>query len=78
MNHIPTQAAAAQQSATDRLRHIQDRVRSVQRGISFSEGRLLDFDSAEDLQRTLNSAMRDLEQLTLTVAVMQRKGGSNG
>ncbi len=37
------------------------------------EGRFLDFETADMLQRTLSSAARHLEELTLQVACLERK-----
>ena len=67
------QPAPAQPSARERLEQVRNRLRSVSRNITISEGRLLDFDSAEDMQRTISSVMRDLEALQLTFSVMERK-----
>jgi hypothetical protein len=37
------------------------------------EGRFLDYETADMLQRTLSTAARNLEELTITLAVMERK-----
>ncbi len=37
------------------------------------EGRFLDYETADALQRTLVSAARHLEELTITLACMERK-----
>ncbi len=39
------------------------------------EGRFLDFETADALQRTLFDASRNLQELTLQVAVMERRAG---
>jgi hypothetical protein len=59
--------------ATQRLEHARQRVRFAQRSVAANEGRLLDFETAEDINRALVAVARDLEALTLTVAVMQRR-----
>jgi len=46
---------------------------NVSRDVQVTEGRLLDFETADAMQRTLNATMRELEELTLTVAVMERR-----
>ncbi len=69
--YFEVQAEREQPAA--RLESVRASLRSVSRNITISEGRLLDFDSAEDMQRTLNGVMRELEALQLAVSVMQRK-----
>ena len=56
-----------------RLEQVRSRIRSVSRNITIAEGRLLDFESAEDMERTLSTALRELKSLQITVAVMSRK-----
>jgi hypothetical protein len=69
-----TQHAPAQKpDASQRLEHARQRVRFAQASVAASEGRLLDFETAEDINRALVAVARDLEALTLTVAVMQRR-----
>ncbi len=46
---------------------------AVARQVSFTEGRLLDFETADEITRALDSAARDMEALALTVAVMERR-----
>lgn len=62
--------------ATQQLESARSRVRAVQRDIQIAEGRFLDFDTAEEISRTLSTIMRDLEAVQLQVAVMSRKGGT--
>ncbi|MBA3320117.1 MAG: hypothetical protein H0T45_01545 [Pyrinomonadaceae bacterium] len=38
-----------------------------------AEGRWLDYATADEMQRALHATLRDLEQLTLTLAVMERQ-----
>ncbi len=53
--------------------HKLERVRGVTRAVQVTEGRLLDFDAADDIMRALHTAARELEELTVTFAVMQRR-----
>ncbi len=45
------------------------------RAVEVTEGRLLDFDTADDIHRALGAATRELEELAVTFAVLSRKGG---
>ncbi len=56
-----------------KLEQVRARVRVVTRAVQTTEGRLLDFDTADDIMRALHTAARELEELTVTVAVMQRR-----
>ena len=72
--HEAQKVPEQQPSATQRLEQTRRRMKAVLRHVEFHEGRLLDFHSAQDMTQTLIAALRDLEALQLTVAVMQRKG----
>ena len=61
------------QTPARKLERVRERVRVVTRAVQVTEGRLLDFDTADDIMRALHTAARELEELTLTVAVMQRR-----
>ncbi len=61
------------QAPARKLERVRERVRVVTRAVQVTEGRLLDFDTADDIMRALHTAARELEELTLTIAVMQRK-----
>ena len=65
---------APKPDATHRLQHARQRLRFALRSVIVNEGRLLDFETAEEIGRALVAASRDLEELTLQVAVMARKG----
>ena len=56
-----------------KLERVRGRVRTVTRAVQTTEGRLLDFDTADDIMRALHTAARELEELIVTVAVMQRR-----
>jgi hypothetical protein len=61
------------QTPARKLERVRERVRVVTRAVQVTEGRLLDFDTAEDIMRALHTAARELEELTVTIAVMQRR-----
>jgi hypothetical protein len=61
------------QTPAQKLERVRVRVRTVTRAVQTTEGRLLDFDTADDIIRALHTAARELEELTVTVAVMQRR-----
>ncbi len=64
------------QTPAQKLERVRGRVRTVTRAVQVTEGRLLDFDTADDIMRALHTAARELEELTLTIAVMSRRGGA--
>ncbi len=61
--------------ATAKLERARLALRGVARDVQVTEGRLLDFETADAMQRTLHATLRTLEELTLTVAVMERRIG---
>ena len=61
------------QTPARKLERVRERVRVVTRAVQVTEGRLLDVDTADDIMRALHTAARELEELTLTIAVMQRR-----
>lgn len=62
------------QTPAHKLERVRERVRTVTRAVQTTEGRLLDFDTADDICRALHTAARELEELTITLAVMERNG----
>ena len=62
------------QTPAQKLERVRERVRTVTRAVQTTEGRLLDFDTADDIMRALHTAARELEELTITLAVMERNG----
>ncbi len=72
------QADAPSREATlkTKLEAVRVQLRLVQRDVQATEGRLLDFGTAEMLQRSLHHSIRQLEAVTLSVAIIERKGGS--
>ncbi len=61
------------QTPARKLERVRERVRVVTRAVQTTEGRLLDFDTADDIMRALHTVARELEELTVTFAVMQRR-----
>ena len=62
---------AQKPSASQKLEHVRNRVRFALRA---AEEGPLTVAAADDIARSLTGAMRDLEELTLQVAVLTRKG----
>jgi hypothetical protein len=60
------------QTPARKLEQVRERVRTVTRAVQTTEGRLLDFDTADDIMRALHTVARELEELTLHLAVMSR------
>jgi hypothetical protein len=60
------------QTPARKLERVRERVRVVTRAVQVTEGRLLDFDTADDIMRALHTVARELEELTLHLAVMSR------
>jgi 3-dehydroquinate synthase class II len=60
-------------ATVEKLERARVALRTVSRDVQVTEGRLLDFETADEMQRTLNACLRELEELTLTVAVMERR-----
>jgi len=61
--------------ATAKLERARASLRNVSRDVQVTEGRLLDFETADAMQRALCATLRTLEELTITVAVMERRLG---
>jgi hypothetical protein len=70
---MKTNTTTTTQTPARKLEQVRERVRTVTRAVQTTEGRLLDFDTADDIMRALHTAARELEELTVTVAVMQRR-----
>jgi len=61
------------ETLTAKLERTRAEVRRAIVDVQAVEGRFLDFDAAEAIQRALFDAARNLQELTLQVAVMERK-----
>ncbi len=70
---MKTNTTTTTQTPARKLERVRERVRTVTRAVQTTEGRLLDFDTADDIMRALHTAARELEELTVTFAVMQRR-----
>ncbi len=68
-------AETQEKTPAQKLAGVRERVRIVTHAVQVTEGRLLDFDTADDIMRALSTAARELEELTLTLAVMQLRKG---
>ena len=66
-------APAQKPGASQKLEHARQRIRFAQRSVTATEGRLLDYETAEEISRALVAASRDLEQLLIQVSVMERR-----
>ena len=64
-------AETQERTPAQKLAGVRERVRIVTHAVQVTEGRLLDFDTADDIMRALSTAARELEELTITLAVMQ-------
>ena len=62
-------------ATVEKLERARASLRNVSRDVQVIEGRLLDFETADAMQRALCAALRTLEELTITVAVMERRLG---
>jgi hypothetical protein len=56
-----------------KLQRARESVRAASRDVQVTEGRLLDFNTAEGIMRALATALRELDGLAITVAVLSRK-----
>ena len=56
-----------------RCQRVRRSLRSVRRDVEIYEGRLLDCATAEEMQRTLAAAVRELDALTCALAVRERQ-----
>jgi len=61
------------EAPAQKLERARTQIKRVARDVQTTEGRLLDYETADEMQRALHATLRELEQLTLTLAVMQRQ-----
>ena len=64
------------ESITRKLERTRAEVRRAITDVQASEGRFLDYATADAIQRAMLSAARNLQELTVQVAVMERKARS--
>jgi hypothetical protein len=63
---------AENDSPTRRLEQARAQLRRAIADVQATEGRFLDYETADAIQRTLAAAARNLKELTITLAVMER------
>ena len=68
--------AARQEPATAKLETARKQITGALAALIPVEGRMLDFDTAEEIYRQLSSAQRELKELAVAVAVMERRVGA--
>jgi hypothetical protein len=61
------------ESITRKIERTRAEVRRAITDVQAVEGRFLDFSTADEINRTLAAAARNLQELTLQVAVLERK-----
>jgi hypothetical protein len=54
-----------ERTPTQKLEHVRASLRAVARNVQSIEGRLLDFETADEMQRTLHASLSMLEELTV-------------
>jgi hypothetical protein len=64
---------AENDSPTCKLEQARAQLRHAISDVQATEGRFLDFETAESITRALDAASRHLKELTITLAVMERK-----
>ncbi len=62
---------AQESTSTQKLEHVRASLRAVARNVQSTEGRLLDFETADEIQRNLHASLCMLEELSL--ALIQRR-----
>ena len=61
------------EAPAQQLERARTQIKRVARDVQTTEGRLLDYETADGMQRALHATLRELEQLTLTLAVRERQ-----
>ena len=70
---LTNQCVGTQEIASaQKLERVRASLRTVARTVQFTEGRLLDFETADEMQRTLHASLLELEELTLAATIMER------
>ncbi len=70
---LAEKATRVENSLTQKIERTRAEVRRAITDVQVVEGRFLDFETADSLQRTLVSAARNLQELTVSVTVLERK-----
>lgn len=72
---MPPSSSIPRQSETRiRLESARKTIRHAQRTIQIHEGRLLDYETSDGLWQALQTAVKEIESVTLSMAVMERRG----
>ncbi len=61
------------EAPAQKLERARTQIKRVARDVQVTEGRLLDYETADEMQRALQATLRDLDALTITLAVMERR-----
>jgi hypothetical protein len=72
---LTTIVKSAPETIARKIERTRAEVRRACADVQAVEGRFLDYETADMLQRTLSSAARNLQELTVQVAVMERRAG---
>jgi hypothetical protein len=64
---------AEQNAPARKIEAARNLLRIASLNVAATEGRLLDFTTADEIKRTLLAAARHLEELTITFACMERR-----
>ncbi len=70
---LTTMVVSAPENIMRKIERTRAEVRRAITDVQAVEGRFLDYETADALQRALSTAARHLEELTLQVAVLERK-----
>jgi hypothetical protein len=72
----PAQSATREATLKQKLEAVRTSLRLIGRDIQATEGRLLDFSTAETIARSLHHITRQLDAIAVAVAVLERKEGA--
>ena len=61
------------EAPAQQLERARTQIKRVARDVQTTEGRLLDYTTADEMQRALQATLRELDALTLTLAVRERQ-----
>jgi hypothetical protein len=67
MSLTKRRSATQERTPTQKLEHVRASLRAVARNVQSTEGRLLDFETADEMQSTLHASLCTLEELSIAV-----------
>ncbi len=70
---LTTIVVSAPETIAQKIERTRLELRRAQENVQASEGRYLDFSTAETIMRSLLSASRDLQELTIAISIIERK-----